>query len=216
MNTRFVIILISVIALALIVMQAIQANSLLPLLAGVVLAMAVIVLALRAVSTPVVKIAESMRMSRADDYRHREAMAKYNVLFVGRNYEPLPVAEQAPAQIEAPKPADDGSQIQFNPNYLKTSAANLLLYSIRLLGEESNRIASGPECAKGNIRGYNARTWSKMIHEYLEPQYGVVSSPGSTQNGGGVYVPDSIGNIGNLYHIVVGDTAVDSLPENKR
>lgn len=144
-------------------------------------------------------------------HRHIEAIIGKNVLLIDGEYKPL-------HQIAAPTPQGKSAAqgIQFDSASLSASATNLLLFSINLLGEESKRIASNPECAEANIPGYNGRKWDMIIHDYLEPKYGVVAIPGQVKNGGGTYVPDDIGSIGALYKLVVRNSGVDTLPEGKR
>lgn len=146
-----------------------------------------------------------------EDHRHREVMADKHILLTDEGYKSL-------QQIAAPAPQGKSAAqgIQFDSASLSASTTNLLLFSIHLLGEDSKRIASNPECAAAQIPGYNGRKWDAIIHDYLEPKYHVSAVPGPIANGGGVYVPDDIGSISALYKLVVRNSAVDALPEGKR
>lgn len=147
--------------------------------------------------------------------RHIEAMVQKGLVPNGHRYLPSPTFQlkpDEPQQISAPRPP--ASQIIFNPNALRESAVNLLLFSMRQCGADQNRIASGPECAAAGINGYSGRTWSLIVHDYLEKNWDVVTVPGAVANGGGTYVQN--GTVGELYHKVMLNSAVDQLPENKR
>lgn len=218
-TNRLVIALITMLAIAAlsaIVLVAIGADRLWSLIGGVFVT-GVIGVALAAVG---VALYTRMSASRAQResllYSHAEAMAKAGLMVTDRRalaYEPMPHVQQ----IAAP-PAKQGavSQIIFNPNALRESAVNLLLFSMRQCGADQNRIASGPECAAGGVNGYTPRTWSKIVNEFLAPRYGVATQRGSIENGGGTYVPAEIGTVEALYRKVMTDVAVEALPGVER
>lgn len=117
-------------------------------------------------------------------------------------------------QIAAPK--QQSKVYDFNPSDIHTASVNYILYSIALLGDTGNRLASAPECAAAtNLVNYSARSWERIV-KHLSAAYDVVTQPGPIQNGGGVYVPESIGSVGRLYHHVLLNSAVEALPENRR
>lgn len=118
-------------------------------------------------------------------------------------------------QIAAPQ-TTRSKVYDFNPNDIHTASVNYILYSIALLGDTGNRLASAPECAAAlNLENYSARSWERIV-KHLSAAYDVVTQPGPIQNGGGVYVPESIGSVGRLYQYVLRNSAVAALPENKR
>lgn len=148
---------------------------------------------------------------------HAREMLQKGIVPKGRGfpeYIPAPIPPPVtlpPAPVPAALP-DPTKGVHFTDSNLETNVVNLLLYSKQLLGDDSNRIASGPECAAANIPGYNARKWSSMIHDYLEPNFEVATVRGPVDNGGGVFVPESIGTVGKLYDRIVYNNAMGALP----
>ena len=205
--------LMAIAALAAIVLVAIGTDRLLSLIGGVAV-IGVISVALAAVG---VNLYSRMSASRAE----RESL-RYDFIYKMADKGALPNDGSfipLHAQIAAPqaKPGQgDISQIILNPNALRESAVNLLLFSMRQCGPDQNRIASGPECAAGGVNGYTPRTWSKVVNDYLSPRYGVVTHRGSVEAGGGTYVPDTYGTVKSLYQRVMLDDAVDAIPEVTR
>lgn len=207
--------LLAIAALSAIVLVAIGADRLWSLIGGVG------VLGVIGVALSVIGVALYTRMSasRAQReellYHHAEAMAKAGLKISDRralSYELIPNTPQ----IAAPKAEQGVSQIILNPNALRESAVNLLLLSMRQIGGDQNRIASGPECAAAGVNGYTPRTWSKVVNEFLAPRYGVVTARGAIDHGGGTFVPEKIGTVEALYHKVMTDSAVDVLPGIER
>jgi hypothetical protein len=138
------------------------------------------------------------------------------------------IAHQIAAPVQAApvaQLADPRRGVHFSSNNIAVDAVNLLLFSVNLLGRDGNRIASNPECAQANLIGYNGKKWNAIIHEYLEKRLGleIATQTGPVENGGGVFVPTSIGTVGNLYDMLVRnelkdrqDDAVNALPEVTR
>lgn len=196
--------------LVLIVLAAIATDALITLIAGVIV-LGLIAIGLATIGVKLFsRYTDAVLKRKSLEYEHVQNMAKLGYLPTGGKYLPMRAEIAAPKSSNADRP---GSQIQFNANDLRTSSVDLLLFSRRLLGDESNRIASGPECAMAGITGYSGRTWDKMIHEYLEPRYGVAAVRGPIENGGGVYVPSEIGTVKQLYDMIVRNSAVEALPE---
>lgn len=208
-------------ALTIVVLAAIAANSLWTLIGGVIV-IGVITIGLSWIGVNLFsRYTDAVLRRNEIDYRHAENTMKLG--YVPENRRMIYTPIQQPTAIEAPKQVSPANQIILNPNALQTSAVNLLLFSCRLLGDNSNRIASGPECAAAGVIGYSGRTWSLIIHDYLEKNYGVVTVTGKPDNGGGTYIPDNIGTCKKLYDLLVMrgkqetlDSAVDALPEYQR
>lgn len=158
---------------------------------------------------PIAKIGNIKLEHQREANRHDERYLEKGYIRNGSGY--ILMTPQIMPPVD--KPANPGSQIIFNPNALRESSVNLLLFSMRLLGEDSNRIASGPECAAANITGYTGRTWDKMINGYLKQRFpDIATIQGPIQNGGGVYIPESVGTVKNMYQLLMRDSAVDALP----
>lgn len=151
--------------------------------------------------------------------KSRDAQNNFTLNLLKAGYQPDGFGGFKPVeQITAPAPqAQLRSKVyDFNPNDIHTASVNYLLYSIALLGENGNRLASAPECAAAtNLANYSARSWDRIV-KHLSAAYDVVTQPGPIQNGGGVYVPESIGSVGKLYHHILLNSAVANIPENKR
>lgn len=220
-GNRLIVVILALFAIAglvAVVMLSIGLNKLGDLIGGLLVA-GLIVVSLAAIGVALFRVAAPhMLKSNAERNRHTETMVKAGYLPQYRNvrYEPIQTLQAAP-QPEAPKQiAPPSSGIHFTDSELETNVVNLLLFSVQLLGEESNRIASGPECAQANIPGYNGRKWDKMMHEYLEPNYGIATVPGPVKNGGGAFVSEKIGTVGKLYHEIVFKKQMDGLPTTRR
>jgi hypothetical protein len=155
----------------------------------------------RGITATGLAIADKRLQSRAEDYRHTEAVLKLG--HMPETYEPIQRQQiAAPVQQQLAAPAKG---IHFSSASADANAVNLLLYSINLLGQDCNRIASVPECAAANMPGFNSKKWSAVIHEYFQDKLGVeiATVKGPVENGGGAFVPESIGTIGELYSMVV-------------
>lgn len=195
-------------ALAVTVVIAIGLDRLWSLIGGF-FAVGVILVALSAVGVTLYTRMSASRAKREKlRYDFLQAMAAKGALPNDGSFIPLHAQIAVP---QAPQ-AQSISQIIFNPNALRESAVNLLLFSMRQCGPDQNRIASGPECANAGVNGYTPRTWSKIVNEYLMPRYGVATQRGAIDNGGGTFVPAEIGTVEALYHKVLMDSAVDDLP----
>lgn len=202
-------------SIALIVFAAIEAGALLALIFGVVL--------LGVVSIGLAKVGVDL-FSRWSDAKVRANAARYDFLQNMASKGVLPndgsfIAIHA--QIAAPQIQQKQQKVfDFNPNDIHTAAVNYILFSRNLLGDSGNRLASAPECASAGIENYSARSWERIV-KHLCNCYGVVTQPGPVANGGGVYVPDEIGKVkigtvGNLYHHVVLNSAIEALPGVER
>lgn len=201
-------------AIVAIVASALASGTLPVLLAGAAVLLGIVSVFAAFVVRLYVRWSEARLKAIGTQNQHVEAMAKLGYLPSDNRFRPIQAQIAAPAQHPAANP---GSQIIFNANALRESSVNLLLFSMRLLGEDSKRIASSPECAAANITGYSARTWDKMINGYLRKRYpDIAAIQGPVSNGGGVYVPDSIGTIKALYDRVMLDSAIDALPGSER
>jgi hypothetical protein len=159
-----------------------------------------------------------------DKYQHAEQMANKGVLVRGRGF---PQYELKQAQIAAPvqnvPQLAPAKGIQFDSASMEANAINLLLYSCQLLGRDSKRIASNPECAAANIPGYNGRKWDAIVNKYLKLSYDIATVTGPIDNGGGAFVPPEIGTVGAFYDKLtlkkngqILDDAVTALPEVAR
>lgn len=207
-NTFLAVMFIAVIILA-IVMAALAVNMLWSLIGGVFV-VGLIIIALAWIGVNLFSRWTAARISaRSLDYAHDEQMAKIGFLPAGDRYRPIVAQIAAPAQPRQ-------KVFDFNPNDIHTASVNYLLYSINLLGENGNRLASAPECAAAtNLENYSSRSRDRII-KHLAAAYGVVTQPGPIENGGGTFVPEAFGTVGRLYHHVMLNSAVESLPENKR
>lgn len=201
------------IAITLIVFVAIAYDALVLLIFGIVV-VGLLIIGLSAIGVNLFsRYTDAVLKRKALEYDHDERVIKLGYLPIGKNYEPTkPLALTPPA----PARSQTAKSIQFDSADLRSSVTNLLLFSMNLLGEDSNRIASNPECASANIQGYNSPKWDKMINEYLKPKYGIVTVPGPVANGGGAYVPAEIGTVGQLYHMVLTNSPVEALPADER
>lgn len=202
---------IGITGLVLIVFVAIGAD-MLPLLIGGVIVLGLISLGLFSVGVGLFsRFTDSVLKREALRFEHAERAMSKGFIPEGRGF--LTYRQIQTARPEPVKQIAEPVQgVHFTDSELETNVVNLLAFSVQLLGENSNRIASGPECAQANIPGYNGRKWDKMIHEYLEPKYSIATIPGPVKNGGGAYVPDSIGTIGKLYHDVLFRNSTNALP----
>ena len=154
--------------------------------------------------------------------RHDEAVLKLG--HDPNTYQLIERQAQLPAPVQAAPQLTGAKGIQFGVS-VETNAVNLLLFSVQLLGRESNRIASNPECAAANIIGYNGRKWDAIINGYLSGKLGyeIATQSGPVANGGGAFVPENIGTVGALYDALlmrnnrtVLDSAVNALSPRSR
>lgn len=207
-NTFLAIMFIAVIITA-IVMAALVVNMLWSLIGGVFV-VGLILIALAWIGVNLFSRWTAARISaRSLDYAHDEQMAKIGFLPAGDRYRPIQLQIAAPVQPRQ-------KVYDFNPSDIHTASVNYLLYSINLLGENGNRLASAPECAAAtNLENYSARSRDRIV-KHLSNAYGVVTQPGPIENGGGTFVPEVYGTVGRLYHHVLLNSAVEALPEKKR
>lgn len=168
-------------------------------------------------------------MWQKEQNRHVEAYSKTKLDMLKAGYNPddyTPITRQIAAPVEpVAQIAEPAKGVHFTSASVEGDAANLLLFTINLLGRNGNRIASNPECAAANMPGYNARKWDAVINKYLKGQLGIeiATQAGPVANGGGAFVPPEIGTVGALYdRLVYGskqrelDDAVMSLQEAPR
>jgi len=170
----------------------------------------------RGVTATGLAIADKRLSANAEQHRHIEAVLK-----LGHNpkdYTPIERQITTPVQTAPQLPPAKG--IQFDSADMNSNAINLLLYSCQLLGRDSKRIASNPECAAANIPGYNGRKWDAIINKHLKLSYDIATVPGPVDNGGGAFVPPEIGTVGAMYDRLVYvqhneklNDAVNALPE---
>jgi hypothetical protein len=205
--------LVAIVALMAIVSLAIGTNRLGDLVFGAFVLGAIMI----GLAWVGVNLYSRMSASRAERERLRyefiQNMAAKGALPNDGSFMPLHALQLSAPQVQ---PKQAGTQIIFNPNALRESAVNLLLFSMRQCGPDQNRIASGPECAAAGVNGYTPRTWGKIVNDYLKPRYDVVTVRGGIDNGGGTFVPDTYGTVKTLYDKVMLDGAVDALPGRER
>jgi len=175
----------------------------------------------RGVTATGLAIADKRLAANAEQHRHVEAVIKLG--YSPHDYAPVErqLATTAQGAPMAQLPSAKG--IQFDSASMEANAINLLLYSCQLLGRESKRIASNPECAAANIPGYNGRKWDAIINKHLKLTYEIATVPGPVDNGGGAFVPPEIGTVGAFYDTLVYknskqtlDGAVNALPDTGR
>lgn len=200
-------------ALAVIVLVALG-NGMLWSLIGGVFVVGLIVIGLAAVGVKLFSIWGDTKVkidsARYDFYQN---MASKGLLPTDGSFEPI-------RQIAAPQQqgkSNNALQIfDFNPNDIHTASVNYIMFSVALLGENGNRLASAPECRMAtNIENYSDRSRDRIV-KHLSAQYGIVTQPGPVDSGGGTFVPAEYGTVGKLYHHILLNSAVESLPEVKR
>ena len=220
MSRSTIIILFSVLVVFLIVVGAIGYNALGQLL-GALGIIAIMAVALALIFTWLIRIMAPHKLA-LDKENHDNDQTILRLGFMPKDkrgnekytrIKPLdwPPAPEPVKQIAAPSQG-----IHFSDSDLFTNAVNYVLFSVQLLGPNSPRLASGPECAQANIPGYNANKWSKIIHDYLEPNFEVVALPGPPDRGGGVYVPESIGTAQELHNRLVYNNALNAIPLSRK
>lgn len=223
---RFLLGIVIATAIALVVFAAISADMLLGLVAGIVV-IGLITIGLAAVGVDLFGRWSAAQYKRDDlKLRHIERMAGMGLLVTGRGvptYEPMQRQISAPVQAAQASKSIPTNGIQFDSADMNSNAINLLLFSCQLLGRDSKRIASNPECAAANIPGYNGRKWDAIINKHLKQQFDIATVPGPVDNGGGAFVPDDIGTVGDFYDRLVyssnkkkQDDAVNALPRMTR
>lgn len=213
---RLVIGAIAVTAITLIVFVAIGSNMLGLLIFGVMLLGVISIVLARIGFNLFSQYTDAVLKRDALRFEHAERAMRQGFLPEGSGFLIYKQIEDRIQKSAPPALPDPKQGIHFTDSNLETNVVNLLLYSVQLLGEDSNRIASGPECSAANIPGYNSRKWSNMVHDYLEPKYDVATVQGPVDKGGGTYVPDSIGSIGKLYHDIVYKSGLDALPTTRK
>jgi hypothetical protein len=211
MNRVTVISLFAILIVFLIVVAAIGYNALGQLISALAI-VALMVISLALIGAWLFRILAPRKLEiDMERNRHVETMVSKGYIPTVRGIVYTPIQKQVIASEPVKQIAAPSQGIHFTDSSLYTSVVNYLLFSIQLLGEDSKRLASNPECAGANIPGYNGRKWNSIIHDYLEPRYSVVSIPGPVDNGGGVYVPENIGTAKKLYDKVTINDALGAM-----
>lgn len=202
-------------ALAAIVLVALGNGMLWQLIGGIAVFGAVVIalgfVIAKYIAIPLINAKVSANSARYDFLQN---MASKGLLPTDGSFEPIHAQIAAPVQQGK---INTALQIfDFNPNDIHTASVNYIMFSAALLGENGNRLASAPECRMAtNLANYSDRSRDRIV-KHLSAQYGVVTQPGPVDNGGGTFVPAEYGTVGKLYHHILLNSGVESLPEAKR
>jgi hypothetical protein len=216
---RIILLIFFVLALTAVVSAALAVGRLGDLIGGVAVVGVISIILSAIVVWLFGKWAEAKLKLNMESNRHVETMFRSGALPNGDRYKLFPQQQIAAPVKPQLNPATKG--IHFSHSSIEVNAVNLVLFSMNLLGQNSNRLASNPECAQANIIGYNGRKWEAIIKYLRDSGIDIATIPGPVENGGGAYIPEDIGTAQALYDRLVMshkrtilDSAVNALPES--